>query len=170
MLKRADGFGLIELIIAMIILNVALIAIVGAFTAGTNAIRRASRVSTATSIADAQLELYRALTYSAIALDQTQANATDSTYRSDSALPGGSVANLITTTTGCGGLPAQCLPERTQTGPDGGTYRVDTYIVAKTPTGGRTVKLVTVVVRDASNLANRPWVRQATSFDAATGT
>jgi hypothetical protein len=33
------------------------------------------------------------------------------------------------------------------TGPDGHSYRVDTYVVWTTPTGGSAVKQVTVVVR-----------------------
>lgn len=169
-LRANEGFGLVELLIAMIILNIGLIAIVAAFAAGTNAIRRSSRISTASSIADAQLELYRALTYPAIALDTTAVNGTDAVYRGDAALPGGDIGNLITTATGCGGLPNQCNPSRSQNGPDGGSYRIDTYIVSKTPTGGRPVKLVTVVVRDATNLTGLPWVRQSSSFDAATGT
>jgi hypothetical protein len=55
------------------------------------------------------------------------------------------------------------------TGPDGGSYRIDTYILPQTPTGGRAVKLVTVVVRDGSNLSGLPWARESTSYDQATG-
>jgi hypothetical protein len=55
------------------------------------------------------------------------------------------------------------------TGPDHGIYRVDTYIVLRTPTGGRAVKLVTVVVRDTSALTSTALARASTSFDQSTG-
>lgn len=161
------GFGVIELLIAMVVLNVGLIALIAAFSAGSATVRRTSRVATASTLADSQLERYRAITYASIALDTTAVAATDSTYRADSALPGGSTANLITAS--CPTLPDECNPSRTQSGPDGGSYRIDTYIVAKIPTGGRALKLVTVVVRNSRNLSAAPWARRSTSFDATTG-
>ena len=69
--RKQDGFGLIELLMAMTILNIGLLAIVAAFNSGAVAIRRASRISTASALADSQMELYRALTYTSIALDST---------------------------------------------------------------------------------------------------
>ena len=161
------GFGLVELLIAMVVLNVGLIALIAAFSAGSATVRRTSRVATASTLADSQLERYRAITYTSIALDSTAVAATDSTYRADTALPGGSTANLITAS--CPTLPNECNPSRTQSGPDGGSYRIDTYIVTKIPTGGRALKLVTVVVRDANSVSAAPWIRRSTSFDASTG-
>jgi type II secretory pathway pseudopilin PulG len=166
-LRSDGGFGLVELMIAMVILNVGLLALAAALSSGANTIRRASRVSSATAIADSQLEVYRALTYDAIGLSAAAIATTDATYRGDAALPGGSTANLVTAT--CTGVPNECNPSRTQSGPDGGRYRIDTYVVWRTPPGGRPVKLVTVVVRDAVHLAATPWAREASSFDASTG-
>ena len=83
----------------MMLLNIGLLSIVAAFSAGSTALLRASRKATAGVLADQQMELYRSLTYTAIALDQTSVNSTDSTYTGDSAL-GGSLSNDITTTTG----------------------------------------------------------------------
>lgn len=166
-LRGSEGFGLLELIIAMVVLNIGLIALVAAFTAGSNSIRRSSRIATASTLADSQLERYRAITYANIGLDTTAVDATDSTYRNDSALPGANIANLVTIS--CPTLPNQCVPARTQSGPDAGTYRVDTYIVQVTPTGGRPLKKVTVVVRDAGNLGAAPWIRRSSSFDETTG-
>ena len=65
-------------------------------------------------------------------------------------------------------FPNQCNPSRLLTGPDHGSYRVDTYIVARTPPSGRPDKLVTVVVRDGTSLTST-LVRQSSSFDASTG-
>jgi type II secretory pathway pseudopilin PulG len=166
-LRGDAGFGLVELLIAMVLLNIGLLAIATAIVSGTTTVRRSSRHATASALADAQMELYRALTYSSIALDSTSVSATDTTYRNDSALSG-SISNDITTTSGCTGLPNQCVPSRTVTGPDHGTYRVDTYIVSSTPTSGRALKLVTVVVRDSSNLSGNPYVRIASTFDLST--
>jgi Tfp pilus assembly protein PilV len=66
---RQDGFGLIELLVAMTILNVGILALVAAFQSGAFALQRASKLSSAAAIADIQMERYRALTYSAIGLD-----------------------------------------------------------------------------------------------------
>ena len=65
------GFGLIELLLAMVILNIGLLAIVASFQAGIITLSRASRVTTASVLADQQMELYRALTYASIRLDAT---------------------------------------------------------------------------------------------------
>jgi hypothetical protein len=54
------------------------------------------------------------------------------------------------------------------TGADGKPYRIDTYIVSTTPTGGRPLKKVTVVVRDYNNLT-LTFARQVSTFDQSTG-
>jgi type II secretory pathway pseudopilin PulG len=183
-LRSESGFLLVELLIALMLLNIGLLSIVTAFSAGSTALLRASRKATAGALADQQMELYRALTYTAIALDQTSVNSTDSTYGSDSALDG-SLSNDITATTGCTGVPNQCNPSRSVTGPDHGSYRVDTYIRWTCPSGtlggtvsaptcsgtnaSRPAKLVTIVVRDTTNLAGTAFVREASTFDQSTG-
>ncbi len=63
-----QGFGLIELLISIVILNVGILAIVAAFTSGAVALQRASETSTASVLADKQMELYRAVRYTNIAL------------------------------------------------------------------------------------------------------
>ena len=166
MLRREDGFGLVELLIAMVLLNVGIVALLAAFISGSTAVRRASRLATASTLAETQLELYRALTYSAIALDPSSIPAS-TPYTSDAAYS----ASQVTATCASGAYASypQCNASRTVTGPDHGTYRVDTYIVSRTPTGGRPVKLVTVVVRDSKGLTKPVLARQATSFDQSTG-
>ncbi len=119
-LRSESGFLLVELLIALMLLNIGLLSIVAAFSAGSTALVHASRKATAGALADQQMELYRSLTYTAIALDQTSVNSTDSTYGSDAAL-NGSLGNDITTTTGCTGVPNQCNPSRSVTGPDHGS-------------------------------------------------
>jgi type II secretory pathway pseudopilin PulG len=171
-LRSESGFGLIELLMAMVILNIGILAIVAAFNSSMFALNRASKISTASALADSQMELYRALTYSAIALDSTSLSGVDNTYKCDSAL-GASCPNVTSgeVTTTCSGspLPNQCLPSRTTTGADRKNYRVDTYITTTTPTNGRAEKLVTVVVRDGRSLSARPLARVASTFDQSTG-
>jgi type II secretory pathway pseudopilin PulG len=76
---------MIELLIAMVVLNVGLFALVGAFNASSVTIRRASFVGSATAVADKQMEIYRSLQHCAIWLDPASfpaANVT-SAYKSD---------------------------------------------------------------------------------------
>ena len=71
---------------AMVMLNIGILAIVAAFNSGTVALNRASKISTASALADSQMELYRAITYNSIALDATSLGSVDNTYKCDSAL------------------------------------------------------------------------------------
>jgi type II secretory pathway pseudopilin PulG len=163
--RGEGGFGLVELLVALIVLNVGLIALLGAFVSGTTAVRRASRLSTASTLADSQIELYRALTYGVIALDPTSIPGT-SPYTTDTAY---SASQVTATCSGSVSTHPECNASRTVTGPDHGSYRVDTYIVYRTPTSGRQVKLVTIVVRDAKNLSDKELARVSSSFDLSTG-
>ena len=169
-LRSQDGFGLIELLMAMVMLNIGILAIVAAYQTGTFALNRASRIGTASALADQQMERYRALTYNAIALDGTLLGSVDNTYNCDSALGAtcpNSTSGEVTTT--CTGSPNECNPSRSATGADRKQYRVDTYITTTTPSNGRAVKLVTIVVRNARALSARPFARLTSTFDQSTG-
>jgi type II secretory pathway pseudopilin PulG len=161
LLRREGGFGLVELLMALTLLNIGLLAVVASFTSGMAALNRASRVTTASVLADGQIELYRALRYDSIRLD-TASIPTTAPYTTDTAYSASQV------TGSCPGPPDECNPSREVTGADRKPYRVDTYIVTTTPTGGRDLKKVTVVVRDASNLST-VFARQITTFDQSTG-
>lgn len=174
-MRSEEGFGLIELLISMMMLNVGILAIVAAFNSGAIALKNAGEVSTASVVGDKQMELYRALKYTEIALDTTAlgiANG-DTTYQCDR-------ANKIDPSGSCGGgnqqmqlhkscatMTPQCNPRQTVTGPDGRTYRIDTFVVSQTPPTGRTVKLVTIVVRRNWDL--RELARISSSFDESSG-
>ena len=160
-LRKNDGFGLIELLLAMTMLNIGLLAVVAAFSSGIVSLNRASRVTTAAVLADGQMELYRALTHAAIRLEPTSIPA-GAPYTTDPAFSGTQV------TATCAGTPPECNASRQATGADNKEYRVDTYIVSSTPTGGRPLKKVTVVVRDYNNLA-LTFARQVSTFDQSTG-
>jgi type II secretory pathway pseudopilin PulG len=158
------GFGLVELVIAMAILNIGLLALVAAFNSGAIAARRSGRVSTATALADRQMELYRALPYGSIWLNS---NPVSSPYNDAASRPAGAVV------LGCGAPPpAECTPIQAVTGPDGRSYRIDTYVVTTTPTGNpapRPVKLVRVIVRDGATPAT-VYARLESTFDEANAT
>ena len=139
--RGQQGFALIEMLIAIVVINIGLLAILLALNSGMVTLRHSAESSTASALADSQLERYRALAFAAVYLDTTSLAATDSTYQSDSAY---SVSQVSQT---CSPLVAACTPSQTVTGPDGRSYRVDTYIVSTTPAGGFAVKQVTVVVR-----------------------
>jgi Tfp pilus assembly protein PilV len=192
------GFGLVELLIAMVVLNIGLLAIVAAFSSGAVAIKRAGNVATASALADQQMEIYRALPYQAIGLNTSA--ATDSTYTSEPAPPTGPCQTGQATTCGntapdssgtpafsCaasnpggsvvwvpGSFPNACSPTRTltsSTSPDRHLYRIDTYIRKVTQSSAqREVKIVTIVVRDTGpSLSSRPLVREQSTFDCSTG-
>ena len=159
-LRSEGGFGLVELLIAMTVLSVAIMAIVAGFTSGTTALVRAARVGTGSTLADKQMELYRGLPYDSIELGVW---VPDSTYLGDEAY-----AVLLVTDPLCTTAP-QCSPSQTVTGPDNRAYRIDTYIVTEQPSGdAREVKKVTVVVRDVG-AANKTLARQISTFDALSG-
>ena len=174
-LRREDGFGLIELIISMTMLNIGILAIVAAFNSGALALKRAGEVSTGSVIADKQMELYRALKYTEIALDATSMTAAnaDTTYGCDTANKidpvgacGGANQQTAVTKT-CSPITPQCNPRQTVTGPDQRSYRVDSYIVWQTPATGRAVKLVTIVVRKSGEAA--ALARVSSTFDESSG-
>jgi len=157
---------------AMVMLNIGILAIVAAFNSGMFALNRASKISTASALADSQMELYRAVTYNSIALDSTALGSVDNTYKCDAALGAScpnSTSGEITTTCSGSPLPNECVPSRSVAGADHKNYRVDTYIVYTTPTNGRQLKVVTVVVRDGNTLSARPYARVSSTFDASTG-
>lgn len=155
---------MIELLASLTVLNVGILAIVAAFNSGAVSLRRASQISTAAALADQQMERFRAIKYAAISLDTTSVAAADGTYTSDTAYS----ASQVTAT--CSPLVNECTPVRTisaATSPDRRSYRVDTYIVFTTPTSGRELKKVTVVVRDGSTMA--AFARVSSTFDQSTG-
>jgi prepilin-type N-terminal cleavage/methylation domain-containing protein len=174
-LHAEDGFGLIELMIAVTILTIALLALAAGYDQAFLALHRSSKESVATALADRQLELYRSLAYDSIGLDATTvASLTtptdpgyDAVYATDPVL----ASDSDVTAASCTGspLPARCLPVQTQTGSDGRSYRIETYVVDTTDpnnTGNRwTERVLTVVVQDAGTSGHPELTRMTTAFD-----
>lgn len=140
----------------MTILNVAVLALVAALSSGAVALRRASSVTTATTLADAQMERYRGLLYDDIA---TVAPAADALYTANApdGTPDQSCADAA--------LP-ECNPMQSVTGADGRPYRIDAYVVKSMLAGGsRELKTVRIIVRDGNNLANGLVREESTFYD-----
>jgi Tfp pilus assembly protein PilV len=175
--RSEDGFGLIELLMAIVLLNIGILAIVAAFQAGAVSLRRASHISTASALADQQMEGYRALVYAQIGFDSGQLGALDNRYKCDTVL-GASCPNTVTTcsTGSCAdgtvpvlacGAANTCLPTRNVSGansPDAYPYRIDSYILYKSQAGGRQLKQITVVVRDGRT-TTKTLARLTSTFD-----
>jgi type II secretory pathway pseudopilin PulG len=175
--RNEAGFGLVELIIAMVVLNVALMVLVSSFSSAAVAINRAAKISTAGVIADSQMERFRGMTNAWIGLDTSA--ATDTVYKADVAcVGGGSCLNIAPSlgATSCEtgsvflNFPMNCLPSQVIQGPDHHNYRLDTYVRSITTVVGppaRSTKLVTVVVRDPS-ANNHILAREESDFDYCT--
>jgi type II secretory pathway pseudopilin PulG len=175
---REDGIGLVELIIAMAILTVGLLAILATFSSGMTALARSSRTANASTLADSQMQLYRALTYCAIRLRNASVpGAAPYTNAPDYDAAATKVTDTTPGSCGATTLPCpappgtlkECEATRTVTGPDGRPYRVDTYIVTK-PVGAlsRETKKVTIVVRDPDD-GNAVLTRHVSLFDRLLG-
>src|SRR5438093_13517159 len=175
--RDESGFGMLELLMAMVMLNVGILAIVGAFSSGNLALARASRVSTGSTLANKQMEAYRGLKYDNILFITSEWNSAtaDSTYTSDTvyqqnmASPQAPKALVPTVTTCPTNVPASaCDPSYTTTGADHRSYRVDTYLYFDTPSLGNQLKTISVVVRNADSLT-RIYARVTSTFDPSTG-
>jgi prepilin-type N-terminal cleavage/methylation domain-containing protein len=155
--RHEEGFTLIELLIAMIVLTVGILALVAAYSSGYAALNRATRVSSAR--------------LSAIKLNTTcGASCTE-----DATFTGDSTYSSAAQVTGCTTTDSTCLPTQTKTGPDGKTYRLDSYVEYACVSGTlvtspsltcgsgnpQPVKRVTVVVRSSALTAP---VREQSTF------
>jgi type II secretory pathway pseudopilin PulG len=163
--KAEDGFLMIELVAAMCIMIVALLALIGAYSLAYFAINSTNQTTSAGLLANNQLELYASLSYASIGLDATTlatVKSTDPNYNTDeSAL---AVSGTDVTISGCGSS-AQCSPVQTITAGDHKTYKLETFIrlISNPSAPSRTEKIVTVIVRNVATGAK--VVTMQTGFD-----
>src|SRR5579884_159749 len=73
-----DGFGLIELVFAMVMLNIGILALVAAFQGGAVALARSSATSNGAVVADRIMELFRGVQSSCIYLNAPTGGGADS--------------------------------------------------------------------------------------------
>lgn len=162
------GQGIMELVIAIAIINVAILAMFAMFQAGALSVLRASRTSNGAVVAEKQAELYRAMLYKDIQLNDGLVTSAASDPLHTSASEWVSSATQ-TQSSSCTNSLAECQPiQASVTGADGRAYRVDTYVRAVTPSSGRAGKQVTVVVRLASD-TSRILAKLTSNYDLATG-
>jgi Tfp pilus assembly protein PilV len=174
--RDESGFGLPELLMAMVVLNVGVLAVVAAFSSGNAALARASRISTAATLGEKQLEVYRGLKYDDILFVTSEWNGAvadadytaDGVYRANMQNPVSPKALVPTLSICPTNAPASaCDPSYITAGPDGRSYRVDTYLYYDAPGGGSQLKAITVVVRPAA-AASRAFARVSSTFDSST--
>jgi Tfp pilus assembly protein PilE len=186
-LRDERGMGLIELVAAMVVITIALLALMASYDQAFFSLHSAARKTAAASLAETQLELYSAIyvpqktattttltsttvtttqasTFGSIGLSSslvTTAKASDPFYSTDEAslVPAGTteVTNASCTTTA-----AQCEPVQTSvTGSDGKSYRVETFIrdISQSLTcQGQTTTCGSVQERDVTVIVRDPNV------------
>jgi type II secretory pathway pseudopilin PulG len=76
---------MIELLLAMSVLSIGVIAVFTLMNSGVVQIRRAASVSTAAALAESKMENFRAVKFTAIGLDDAEVSVADSTYSADAA-------------------------------------------------------------------------------------
>lgn len=164
--REEAGIGLVELVIAVAVMNVAIMAMFAMFQAGAVTLLRAARTSNGSVVAEKQMELYRGILYADIRLNDTLVSGADATHTG--AAEWVSAASQVTSSA-CVSTTAACMPVQSSvTGPDGRAYRVDTYIRTATTSSGRNGKQVTVRVYLASD-TTRLLARLTSNFDLGSG-
>ena len=167
-LRDERGMGMIEMLAAIMVITIALLALMASYDQAFFSLHQAGRKTAAANIAETQLQLYSALPYASVGLSSslvTTAKASDAFYHTDelALTPAGTteVYNLS-----CDTSSAQCKPVQTGvTGSDGLTYRVETFVRDVAGSGTATERDVTVIVRDP-HLSGTPKVYTVTAaFD-----
>ena len=141
-MRAEEGMTLIELLIAMVVMSIGIAALVAGITSGVVSINRARLTSTAGTLADTQMELYRQAAFTTLPIGP----------------------QTPTTPTGPDGHTYWMQVNGEW------TCAVGTYSSGScsgTPTS-RPVKLMTIVVRDGSDTAKLLFTESAT-FDSSTG-
>ena len=143
-LRAEEGMSLVELLIAMVVTSIGIAALVAGFSSSILSIRRAQVTSTAGSLADAQMEVYRQAAFTL--------------------LPVGLQA--ATTPTGPGGHTYWMQVNGAWTCAVG-TYSAGPPATCSGTPVSRPLKLVTITVRDGSAAARLLFTQSAT-FDSST--
>lgn len=160
--RDEHGFGMVELLAAMTVLSVALLALMASYDSAFLSFHNSTQTSAAANIADNQLELIGTLSYSQIGLDQSthsSVDASNTTYASDETTVVGT--GTVHTIVGCG-TANNCLPVRTVTGSDGKSYTLETFVYDVANGASWSERTITVIVRDPSE-SGSPIVSEMTT-------
>ena len=137
------GFGMIELLAAMTVMLIGVLAVFALFQSGIVQLRRASTITTAGALADAEMERFRAVKYETLGLDAAEVAtlviaedpdvyAADEAYAED---------NAVTTVSGSVTASAPTLAVSSAAGfPTTGEFRVtiDSEVLMVTAGAGTT--------------------------------
>ena len=117
---------MVELLIAMAVLSIGLLALFAMFQSSMLSITRASQTSTAAALADTEMEAFRAVRYEAIGLDEADIAGTNATYTSDAAYEANAADREHVDSCSSSSPPyTDSVPSQTLAGADGRNYRVD---------------------------------------------
>lgn len=167
-LRTSDGFMLVELLVASVVLSVALLALMAVYSSSFISLHKAAQKTAAATLAQNQLELYSALSYTNVGLDSTSLTAAkaNATYAADESSLSPSGGADVTLASACSST--QCLPIQTMTGNDRRSYTVETFIRDITGLGytGRPERVLTVIVRDPSTTGSPIVAEQSSAYDA----
>ena len=172
--RSEAGLGLVELVVAMFVLTVALLALAAGYESAAISVHNADRKTVAAKLAASQIELYQSLKVSSIGLDQTTltnvqtlgSGSYDSVYVSDEA--GLTPTGTDHTITCSDPTVAQCSPIQNVTGPENHLYRIETFVRDVTnagATGTWKERFVTVIVRDRGVSGNPLLFSETSAFD-----
>ena len=124
-LRAESGSMLIELLIAMTFLAVAVGALLSVYSSSVVTLRHASIEGNALALVDKQMETFKTLPYSGLALTSGSIPSSGLYVSSPpSNLTASQQASITSGQTTGGSVPAT----QTVTGPDNRTYRVDSYV------------------------------------------
>jgi len=165
---------LIELVISLMFLAVAVGALISVFASSMISLRNAGISGTAQTLVERQMEAYKTLPYPGLMLSTATIPGNSDVYVTS---PPTTVSTGFVNVSGGTASSSACIApaqanaqcaKQTFIGPDGRTYRVDSYVIAATPSGGRAGKQVTVAVRVMDGSTPGPIKAQTTSaFDPA---
>lgn len=142
------GFGLVELLIAMTVMAIGIFALVAGFSSGFGAINRASKTSTAGTLADQQMEAFRRTAWESVVTPPL-------TTPNPGTIAGPDGRTYWKQTV----VELKCPDETT---PTGSTCTLSDGIVS------RPVKRATVTIRDGSSSA-AVLITESSTFDQSTG-
>ena len=170
LVREEEGFMMVELLVASFVLAVALLALMAGYDSAFLSLHKASGRTAAANLANNQLELYSALSYSAIGLDTTTLSAvkaSNTTYVSDDSSLDDATNATDHTIDNCG-TASQCKPVQTLTGSDGKSYTVETFVrdLLGASYTARSEREVTVLVRDPNSTGSPELARMSAAFDA----